>query len=276
MTRVIEITQHVDLERPVLVLALSGWVDAGSAGEAAARFLAERLDGATEIGAIDLGDLVDLQATRPMVELTEGVTRTITWPRITFTAGRGGRDVVVVHGPEPSLRWPTVAERVVDFAKSIDARIVATLGGMPAPVSHRRAVRVLATAGSRSLAQEVGPLRLDYDGPTGAQTVIQAKAAQAGIPAIGLWAQVPHYLSGTVSPSATRALLSRLQETAGVEVDLVPLDREVAEYQRQVEETVEARSDIAELVERLDRQGDDLPVGDDLVSEIEEFLRGET
>jgi len=275
VTDVIEITQDVPLESPVVVVALSGWVDAGSAGEAAARYLAEHAQGSTEIGRVDLSEYADLQATRPMIELIDGVTRKVVWPSIVFTAGRAGTDVVVCHGPEPSVRWPRLAAETVKLAQDRDARMLVTLGGMPAPVSHRRPVKVLATAGTRSLAQELSPLRVDYAGPTGAQTVIQFAAAEAGLPAVGLWAQVPHYLSGTVSPAATRSLLARLREVAGVDIDLVPLDRETAAYQRQVEETVEARSDIAELVARLDAQPDELPDGDNLVSEIEEFLRGE-
>jgi len=121
------------------------------------------------------------------------------------------------------------------------------------------------------------PVRLDYVGPTGAQTVLQAALAAAGIDAVGLWAQVPHYLSGTVSPPAARALLSRLREIAAIDFDLRPLDGQAAAYTTQVEETVSSRSDIAELVNQLDAQaGDEIPTGDELVSEIEEFLRGES
>lgn len=275
MSVVIEFTNDVSLERPVVVIALAGWVDAGTAGEASARYLADHMADPDVFARVDLGEHADLQATRPIVELVDGMTRKVTWPEITFTAGRAGVDVVVGHGPEPSLRWRTLAAEIVEFARAVDSRMLVTLGGMPSPVSHRRPVRVLATAGSRAVAQEVSPVRLDYAGPTGAQTVIQVAAAAAGLRSVGLWAQVPHYLSGTLSPPAGRALLARLREIAGVDVDLTPLDREATAYQHQVEETIESRSDIAELVERLDSQSEDLPTGDDLVSEIEEFLRRE-
>lgn len=276
MADVIEVTQDVSLDRPVMVVALTGWIDAGSAGEASARYLQENLEGSTEFARIELATHADLQATRPTIELADGVTREITWPAITFTAGRAGGDVVVCYGPEPSLRWRVLASETVERARALDVRMLVTLGGMPAPLSHRRPIRVLATAGSRSLAQEIAPLRPDYTGPTGAQTAIQVAAGAAGIPAVGLWAQVPHYLSGTVSPVATRALLSRLRDVTGIDVDLVPLDREADNYQQQVEETVTARADLVELIERLDTQVEDLPTGDELVSEIEEFLRRES
>lgn len=276
MADVIERTQDVSLERPVMVVALSGWVDAGTAGATATKVLEDEMADSEELARVDLSEVADLQQTRPMIELVDGVTRDIVWPAITFVGGQAGRDVIVCRGAEPSVRWREFAAEIVELARDLDVRMLVTLGGMPSPVSHRRPLKVLATASARSVAQEVEPVRLDYTGPTGAQTVIQVAAGAADIPAVGLWAQVPHYLSGTISPVAARALLSRLREIAGVEADLSTLDREAQTYLDQVEETISQRADIAELVDRLDAQvEEELPTGDELVSEIEEFLRRE-
>lgn len=275
MSGVITTTNDVSLERPVLVVALSGWVDAGSAGERAAQYLETHLDGGAELAHVDLSEFSDLQTVRPTISFVDGTTRQIDWPRITFRSGRAASDVVVCRGPEPSLRWQQLATETVELAERHGARLVVTLGGMPNLVSHHRPVRVLSTASARSLAQEVEPNRPDYEGPTGAQTVVQVAAGEAGIPSVGLWAEVPHYLARTVSPLATRALLRRLREVAGVKVDLRPLDRQVEVYRREVEETVRERSDLARLVEGLDEREDDLPTGDELASEIEEYLRDE-
>lgn len=278
MTNVITTTQDTTLERPVLVVALSGWVDAGSAGERAAQYLETHLDDPAELAHVDLSDLSDLQTVRPTLSLVDGSNREVDWPRITFRSGRAGEpgsDVIVCRGPEPSLRWGRLAAETVELAERHGARLVVTLAGMPSLVSHHRPVRVLSTASARSLAQEVEPNRPDYEGPTGAQTVVQVAAGRAGIPAVGLWAEVPHYLARTVSPLASRALLRRLRELAGVEVGLRSLDRQVGVYRREVEETVAQRSDLARLVEGLDERQDDLPTGDELASEIEEFLRDE-
>lgn len=276
MHDVIELTQDAPLDRPIFVVALSGWVDAGSAGEGGAEYLEDHLDERREIAHVELAEVSDLQQARPEVRLVDGVTREIEWPRVTFTAGRSGeRDVVVVRGPEPSLGWREFAAETVELARGHGARRLVTLGGMPAAVSHRRSLRVLSSATARSVAQEVEPARPDYSGPTGAQTAVQVAAGSAGLSGIGLWVQVPHYLAGTVSPVAQRALLSRLREIVGVEVDLRPLDRQSESYERQVEETVSSRSDLAQLVEQLDEQMEDIPSGDELASEIEEFLRDE-
>jgi hypothetical protein len=149
------------------------------------------------------------------------------------------------------------------------------LGGMPAVVSHRRPVTVLATATSAGLVQEVGALRTDYAGPTGAQTVLQVALGDAGVPTLGLWAQVPHYVSGNPSPPAIRALLGRLREVAGVETELGALDAQADDWVERVESGLADRPDVAELVQAIEAGADDLPTGDELASEIERFLRDE-
>jgi proteasome assembly chaperone (PAC2) family protein len=271
---VIEVERWPQLRDPVMIVALAGWVDAGLAGMSAAGLLAEQLEGAARFASIDLGDALDLQQLRPTVELVDGTTRHIRWPTIDLVAGRAGRDVVLVRGPEPALRWRTFIDEMVAVAQRLQVGRAVSLGGMPAAVSHRRPLRVLATATSRSLAQELGPLRGDYEGPTGAQTILQVALGEAGVPAASLWAQVPHYLAGVASPVAARALLERLRDVAGITVDLRPLDAQVDVYVRGVEETVEERPELAEVVRLLDAQTPDLPTGEEIASEIERFLRG--
>src|SRR5581483_688564 len=239
----------------------------------AAEALAEQLGSGRVFARFDLSDLVDLQQTRPTVALADGETRSISWPVIEFMAGRAGRDVVLCVGPEPSLRWPTVTGEIVEVAKRLNVERAFSLGAMPAVVSHRRPTPVLATATSFSIAQEAGALRTDYSGPTGLQTVVQVALGEAGIPAVGLWAQVPHYVSGNPSPPATRALLSRLRELAGVEADLAALDEACDTYVEKVEEGLADRPDVGELVAAIESEHPPLPTADELASEIERFLR---
>jgi proteasome assembly chaperone (PAC2) family protein len=276
MGPVLDVEQWPQLRDPVMLVALSGWVDGGLAGAGALAALAEQLESARSFGSIDLADLVDLQQTRPTVSLTEGTTRSVTWPSVDLLAGHAGRDVVLVVGPEPSIRWREFSGQLVGAAQKLGIGMAITLGGMPAAVSHRRPVGVLATASSRSVAQEVGALRGDYVGPTGVQTVLQVALGEAGIPAVGLWAQVPHYVAGTPSPPAIRALLERVREIARVEADLHTLDEQSDVYREKVEEGLAERPDVAQMVQQLEAQeGQDLPSGDDLAREIERFLRDE-
>jgi proteasome assembly chaperone (PAC2) family protein len=272
---VVEIDRWPELRDPVLVVALSGWVDAGLAGAGAAAVLGEQLESAASFGRVDLTDLVDLQQTRPSVRLVDGATREITWPVIDLTAGRAGRDVVLCRGPEPSLRWRAFGEELVAMSQRLGVNTMIGLGGMPTLVSHRRPVSVLTTATSRSLAQEVGAWRADYTGPTGAQTALQVALGHVGIAGLGLWAQVPHYVAATPSPPAISALLSRLRELAGVETELTALDGQVDEYLRRVEEGLSERPDVAEMVRNIEANegSGDIPTGDELASEIERFLR---
>jgi proteasome assembly chaperone (PAC2) family protein len=271
----LDIDRWPDLRDPVLVVALSGWVDAGLAGAGAAAVLSDQLDSAAAFGRFDLTDLVDLQQTRPSVHLVDGATREIKWPAVDLVAGRAGRDVVLCHGPEPSLRWRAFSEELVQMSQRLGVSMMVGLGGMPTLVSHRRPVSVLTTATSRSLAQEVGAWRADYTGPTGAQTALQVALGDAGIPGLGLWAQVPHYVAATPSPPAISALLSRVRELAGVETDLTALDSQVDEYLGRVEEGLSERPDVAEMVRNIEASEDsgEIPSGDELASEIERFLR---
>jgi len=269
---VITVERWPECHEPLLVVALAGWVDAGLAGSGAITALRDQMR-PDEFAHIDLTDLLDLQQTRPTARFESGGLRIIDWPRITFEVGRAGRDVVLVHGPEPSLSWPSVASTITEAGARLGVREAVTLGGMPALVSHRRPLPVLATATSRSLAQELSPLRADYAGPTGLQTVVQRTLGEHGIRCAGLWAQVPQYVSGSPSPPAVRALVWRLVELHRLDVDLGSLDARCHTYTERVEEGLAARPEVKDIVDRIDRE--QARSDDDLVSEIEHFLRSQ-
>ena len=271
----LEVETWPELREPVLVVALQGWVDAGMAGSEALDVLREQLDAGRRFARIDLADLVDLQQTRPEVSIAEGTTRRVSWPEIECVAGRAGRDIVLVTGPEPSLRWPSVIDALVSMADRLGVVVAYGLGAMPAVTTHRQRVEVLATASDESLAERVGALRTDYVGATGLQTALLVALGEAGIPAVGLWAQVPHYLAGSPSPPATRAILDRLERLTGVAVDLGPLDRRVDRYGPKVEAGLADRPDVAELVEAIEAEHPSATSGDDLVDEIERYLRSQ-
>lgn len=273
----IEVGEWPELHAPVMVVALTGWVDAGMAGAGALAALHAQLDDARTFGRLDLADLTDLTETRPTVRLVDGVTREIEWPSIELVSGHLGGDVVLVAGTEPSARWRAVVADLVDVASRLGVSAVYTLGGMPASVSHRRPVRVLATAGDPDRAREVGALRLDYTGPIGLATVLQVELGRAPVPVagVGLWAQVPHYVSANASPAAVSALLARLRVLTGLDIDARVLDEAGEAYRARLEEELAERPDVAEIVHTLDKLEDPghLPTGDELATEIERFLR---
>jgi hypothetical protein len=268
----------------VLLYSFRGWVDAGIAGAGAIDAVIQQMSGAERFGTIDLTDLLDLQQVRPTVQLIDGGLRQIEWPMVELWSGTLGRDVIAIRGPEPSIRWPTFAASIVDSANRLRVSDAVALGGMPALTTHRRPVPVLATAATRSLAQEIGALRDDYVGPTGLNTVVQHALGVAGIRSAALWAQVPQYVSGSPSPPAVRSLLARLEATFRIHPELAALDRRAAAYRDRVEEGLVERPDVRSIVDQLDHQldhpgesvdtlPDDLPSGDELADEIERFLR---
>jgi proteasome assembly chaperone (PAC2) family protein len=269
----LEVEVWPELRDPVLVLALSGWVDAGMAGAHASALLREQLGAARAFARLDLSDLVDLQQTRPMVQIVDGATRRISWPLIECVAGRAGRDVVLLTGPEPSLRWPSLVAEIVAMARRLGIQAAYGLGALPAVTTHRRPVSVLATVTEADKVDELGAMRTDYQGATGLQTALLVALGEAGIPGVGLWAQVPHYVAGNPSPPATRAVLARLIELAGIECDLRELEEEADGYVDKVEAGLADRPDVAELVRAIEAEHPEIPDGDDLVSEIEKFLR---
>jgi hypothetical protein len=276
---VLEIDVWPKLTAPVLVYSFSGWVDAGIAGATTAALVTAHLDSAREFARYDVADLVDLSQTRPLVSRGDGGpgsarVRRVTWPTIRLTAGRAGRDVVTCVGPEPSVRWRAFATELTELFVRLGVERAVALGGMPAAVSHRRPVTVLAAATTADLARELTLLRPDYRGATGAQTVLQLALQDVGIPSFSLWAQVPHYVATNVSPPAVVALLARLEETAGVAVRATGLDEACARYRAHVDEGLADHPDVAQLVEALDREPAGAP-GGGLVAEIERYLRDE-
>ncbi len=273
MGAVLEVEVLPQLRQPVLVVACTGWVDAGEAGEQAAALVKEQLDGARVFARYDLSEHVDLGQTRPMVGLVDGVTRQITWPSLSFVAGQAGRDVVCCTGPEPALRWPSVVREIGDLVADLGVEMAVSLAGFPAVASHRRPFGVTTTATNHALAQEIGAVQIDYRGPIGFPTVLLHGLGTRGIPGVGLWAQVPHYVAGTASPSAVQALLRRLGEVAKVGLDLGSVDAEVDGYLAKVEEGLSERPDVAELVKAIEAQAGEEVSGDELAAEIERFLR---
>jgi proteasome assembly chaperone (PAC2) family protein len=275
MAPLIEIDALPNMRNPVMVVALSGWVDAGIAGAGTVAVLHEQA-GARQFGRLDLADLIDLQQTRPSVHLVDGVSREISWPEIVLSAGNAGRDVVLCVGPEPSLRWRAVLGSVVELAQQLGVVKAFTVAGIPSMASHRRPVAVRATATDADLVSEAGAWRQDYSGPTGAQSALQVMLGEAAIPTIGLWAQVPHYVAGGASPPAIRSLLARLRDLAALQVDLSALDEQMLAYANRVEEGLAERPDVVDVINAIESGSEEsLPSGDELASEIERFLRGQ-
>jgi proteasome assembly chaperone (PAC2) family protein len=273
------------LRAPAMVCSFQGWNDAGDAASTATAFLCQSL-GAERFAQLDTEEFYDFQANRPHVQIDEAAARVISWPSVEIfeaRAPRAPRDLVVVQGSEPSMRWRTFSSLIVDLAEALDVQLVVTLGGLLADVPHSQPVAMTGFASDPLMMERLGLKSSTYEGPTGIVGVLHAACAQAGMPSASVWASVPHYVAAAASPKAALALLRKLELLVGVSVDVSELEQAASEYERQVGLAVQSDPDIQAFVERLERRAvedeqaaigpQDLPSGDLLAREFQRFLR---
>jgi len=272
------------LRAPALVCAFKGWNDAGDAASSALTFLGASL-GATRFATIDPEEFYDFQATRPTVSLTDGQTREITWPEVEIYEARvprAPRDLVLLAGVEPSMRWRTFCDVVIDLAEALGAQMVVTLGALLADVPHSRPVHVSGLASDESIMERLGLPNPGYEGPTGIVGVLHHACTERGMPSASLWAAVPHYVAVVPNPKGALAVLRKLESLVGVTVDASDLETAAVEYDRQVTRAVEMDPDVQAFVERLEQEASesddapnpkDLPSGDVIAREFQRFLR---
>lgn len=271
-----------DLESPVMIVAMDGWIDAGMAASATVSHMMDSGDLVT-VATFDTDVLLDHRARRPVMHLADGVTTGLTWPRIELRAGADadGNDVLYLVGSEPDHHWRAFARSVVDLAMDFGARMVVDLGAYPAPVAHTRPIRVVATATTPELAELVGFMPGSIDVPAGIGAVIERRCAEVGLPAVGLWAQVPHYAAAIPAPAATLAHLGMLERVSQLRFATGGLALDAASAIEHINLLVAGNPEHEAMVADLERRAamlDDtsfLMDGDDLVAELEEFLRDE-
>ena len=271
------------LRAPAMVCAFQGWNDAGDAASSAVSFLASALD-ARRFARIDSEEFYDFQANRPAIRFGADEVREIEWPTVEIfeaQAPRAQRDLVLVQGVEPSMRWRAFSSHLVDLAEALGVQVVVSLGALLGDVPHTRPVAMSGHASDATLLERLGIQASSYEGPTGIVGVLHTACAQAGLPSASLWASVPHYVAAAANPKAALALLRRVEVLIGVSVDVSELEVAAADYERQVGLAVRSDPDIQAFVERLEQAADseeqetpeELPSGDIIASEFQRFLR---
>ncbi len=271
-----------DLRSPVLVAAFAGWNDAASAATTALEAAAVSLDSEV-VAEIDPEEFYDFQANRPTIHLTEGQSRHIEWPAnrlLSAEAPGAERDLLLLHGTEPSTRWRTFSNAVIDAAERCGVEMVVTLGALIADVAHTRPVPITGLASDPDLVEQLGLGASTYEGPTGIVGVVHDTCRQRGITSASLWAAVPHYAAAVPNPKAALALLRRLEGLLGVAVEASELEEASTRFDEQVDRAVAANPEIAELVTELEEQhadsfdlGVDVPSGEAIAGELQKFLR---
>ncbi|GAA3799160.1 PAC2 family protein [Amycolatopsis sp. ATCC 39116] len=266
----------------VMILAFEGWNDAGDAASTALEHLQLSWD-AKPLAELEPDDYYDFQVSRPTVRMVDGVTRRVEWPttRLAICHPPGyDQDIVLVTGPEPNMRWRAFCRELLDHIEELGVTTVVTLGALLADTAHTRPVPVTGTAYDPEAAARFGLERSRYQGPTGIVGILQDACVQAGIPAISIWAAVPHYVSHPPSPKATLALLHKLEDVLDVEVPLGALPEQAEEWQQTVSEMAEEDEEIAEYVRSLEERGDaetaitlEESSGEKIAAEFERYLR---
>jgi proteasome assembly chaperone (PAC2) family protein len=271
-----------EVNAPVLVLGMDGWIDAGIGAGAAMAALLENVP--TEVVAeFDADELVDHRARRPVMHIQDGINTALSWPEIHVRHGldREGHDLLVLVGPEPDIRWHRFTADVVRLAQRFGVRLVIGLGAFPGPAAHTRPVRLAATATTPELASRVGFLPGAIDVPSGIHASLERGFAEVDIPAVGMWARVPHYVSGMPYPAASLALLEGLRDLAGIVVRTDDLQAAAALTNERIDALIAGSDEHRAMVDQMERQEDaadtrldlgNLPTGDEIAAELQRYL----
>lgn len=259
-----------------MIVAFSGWNDAGNAASAGVEYL-EQIWSAAPFATLDAEEFFDFTTIRPSIELTASGSRRISWPSTSFSIAEGaleGRDLIIVRGTEPQLRWRTFSDTVLGVAQEMGVSMVVSFGALLADVPHTRPTIVYGSSdgGAPELADLEKP---SYEGPTGIIGVLHSSCSALGIPYASLWAAVPTYVPGAVSPKAALALLKRLRDLLGADFEVSDLESDSQEYVRQVDAYVEEDPETIEFISELERHYDANHEAspEQLVAEVEQFLR---
>ena len=281
-----EIHQIPLLRNPVMVMAFSGWNDAAEAASGAVEHL---LSGWRDIGDdvvpeliadVESEDYYDFQVNRPVVSIDESQIRSITWPTTQIfglSIPSMARDLVIVTGVEPSMRWKSFTSDLLDLADDLEVSLIITLGSLLADTPHTRPITVTGTGAHPSISSRLGVSVSKYEGPTGILGIIQDGCMRRGIDAISLWAAVPHYASNAPSPKATLALINTLEDFLDISIPLSDLPEAADAWEKDVNDLAAEDNEVAEYVKALEESKDaaELPdvSGDSIAKEFERYLR---
>ena len=270
----------LDLHDPVMLLAMSGWVDAASVGTDAAERIS---DGGDVVAAFDPDALFDYRSSRPTLHFSEGKLIDTVWPRLELIHRTvDGVDLLLAIGNEPDFRWQELIGEFVGLTQRYGVTKFVTLGAVPAPAPHTRPIRVICTTSDEALLREGDEvLPDDLVVPGAAVSVLRQGVADAGVPSIGYWAQVPHYLQSPFH-SGVLSLIERVGGQVGVRFPVGDLALEAATQLEQIDADLAEREDARQYVERLEQMQEDRPElisplqvlpADEIGAEVEKYLR---
>lgn len=275
----IELDRLTDLVDPVVIAAFEGWNDAGDAASGVVDHLAKIWD-AELVGAVDPDDYYDYQVNRPTVGLDARGHRTITWPTTRILVASPpdlDRDVILVRGLEPNLRWRSFCAELLAAIDELGGTLLVTLGALLADAPHTRPIGVSGSATEPDLLDRLRVEASTYEGPTGIVGVLLDQCVAEDMPAVSYWAAVPHYVANPPSPKATLALIGQIEDLLDTTIDLGDLPEASTTWERSIDDMTADDEDITDYVRSLEQTRDttDLPEasGEAIAREFEQFLR---
>ena len=283
------LTPQPQLTDPIMVVMLTGWIDAGGAARAAVEAIQDE-SGASPVAQLDDDLYVDFRARRPTMELREGLNILLDWERITVSVGHDqtGHDLVLLTGPEPDMAWHRFTRAIGQLATDLRVGRMVHLGAYPFAAPHTRPSRLSVTSPSQDVLAHVSFLRSSIDVPGGVAASLEHDFHQRGIPSLGIWAQVPHYVSAMPYPAASVALLEGVKDATGLVFDAAGLRDDAITQRKRLDSLIASNDDHAKMVEQLEQIYDssddsfsstdggpslELRSGDELAAELEAFLR---
>lgn len=285
-----ELHDRPSLDSPVLIVALDGWIDAGGAAARAVESIVSQHD-ITHVATFDADALLDFRARRPILHLVDGINTGLTWSttELHATQAPNGTDVLLLTGVEPDHAWNAFADAVVELTVDLGCAMQVGLGAFPAAAPHTRPVQLSATASTAELAARIGLVHGTVDVPAGIEAVLEQRFADRGLPAVGVWAQVPHYVAAMRYPAAAARLVEGLNLVAGTDFATDDIDTEIGAMRARIDELVEPNPQHAAMLRQLEEAydrsleamggdgsslgGGPLPSGDELAEELQRFLR---
>lgn len=275
-----ELHADAELDSPILLVCLDGWVDAGRVLDRTVRAIVG--SASVVLASFDTDELIDYRGRRPIMHVDDGINTGVDWPRIELLATRDldGRDVVVLVGAEPDRAWKGFAAALVVLAKRYGVKLVLTLGAYPAATPHTREVLLSAVGTTPKLVEQVGYLEGKLDVPAGVQACIERECAAGGIPSVGMWAPVPHYAANEVFVPAVVALLAGLEQVADRRFLTEALSAESQSATERLDALQREDTERQQMVSNLEAHSDhvanvhpsQIPSGDELAAEFTQFL----
>ncbi len=278
------------LDSSLLVVMLSGWIDASSAAAAAMELLVIDTNAKTLL-TFDADEFIDYRARRPTMELREGVNTNLSWstPQLLLGYDIDSKPVLLLTGPEPDNRWQHFADVVGDLAVKLGVRRMLGIGAYPIATPHTRAVQVSCSSPSKELVDSLPYLKSSIDVPAGMEAALEHALAKRNIEALGLWAQVPHYVASMAYPAASAALLGAICDSGGISLETSGIRQQATLQRERLDQLVRANPEHAAMLTQLEQAFDEshsgngtltsgfggapLPSGDEIAAELEQFLR---